>query len=226
MNQLTKKTGAALVAGVFLLSAAGCSSKEEYSDAADEIGSLALEDMDYGASITQLKPAYNDDVKIAIEYDNRYLTMEEAIKISDYVASLNDSDAELMEETFYKPFLDKIVENSGYSDTASYIANMHDNIRDSYLGYEFEFDYILTEDCLTEDDDDSETNFSSIDSTLDSLTGENLSDKVTSRKLVTFDIEYHYADTSEASGSHMLSTSTGTYSSLYIYTIDGEIYII
>lgn len=225
MKNYTKKITAAVLGGLFLLNAAGCKDKEkeEYQDEADLIGSMAQEDMPYGATITQLKPSIDENVKIAIEFDNRYLTVEEAYKLSDYVASLNDCDGALMEKTFYKPFLDSIVEQSGAADAEEYVTGVHNNIRDNYIGYEFKFDYVLTQDCLTEADDDSETGFSSVDASLDKLGDEKLSDKVTSRKCVTFDLEYQIDGSDD---SYMMSTSTGTSSTLYIYTIDGEIYIL
>lgn len=223
MKSLLKKSLAFLTGSMFLLCAYGCDEKKEYSDEADKIGSMAQEDLPYGATITQLKPSYDENVKIAMEYDNRFLTVEEAMKLSDYVAALNNSDGELLSNTFYKPLLDKICDNSQYDTVDEYIAATHDNIRDSYIGYDFSFDYILVSNCLTEKDDDSETGFSSIDSTLASL-DESIVDKITDRKMVTFDIEYRI--TNEEGGSYMLSSATNTDSTLYIYTIDGEIYIV
>lgn len=223
MKFFSKRTAAALFGAMFLMSAVSCNDKSSTSDAADQIGSLAQEDMPYGATITQLKPSLNENVKIAIEYDNRYLSADETTKLSDYVAALNSCDSELMANTFYNPYLDKVVEQSGAADLNEYITDVHNNIRDNYIGYDYNFNYIVIEDCLTEDDDDSETGFSSVDNTIDNLGDEKITDKVTSRKFVTFDIQYTLVDGEDA---YMLSTSTGTSSSLYIYTIDGEIYII
>lgn len=221
MKHFTKKVCAVLTVGTLMACFTGCKEeKSKYSDPADDISYLAQEDMAYGATITQLKPEIDENISIAIEYDNRYLNEDEARKLSNYVAALNNCDSELMSQTFYKPFLDNICEQSGAADLDEYLKNMHDNLVNNYIGYDFDFDYVLTVDCLTEEDDDSETNFSAVDASLDN-TGD--SDKITSRKLVTFDLEYSI-DGSE--DSYMLSTSTGTNSSLYIYTIDGEVYIL
>ncbi|MCD7891252.1 MAG: hypothetical protein LUG26_05695 [Ruminococcus sp.] len=223
MKCFAKKAAAALMGGLFLMNAAGCSDENEYSDAADEVVSLAQEDMDYGATITQLKTSLNEDVKISIEYDNRFITEDEAIKLADYVAALNDCDGDLLSATFYPPSLESIYQQTGAADIDEYITSVHDNIKDNYIGYEFEFDYICVEDCITDDSDDAEETFSSVDDALDELTDDPVSDKITSRKLVTFDLQYNIVG---EDGEYMLSTSTGTESTLYIYTIDGEIYIL
>lgn len=220
------KRSAALLAGVlFLTSAAGCGDKEESeaSDYADRMQSVAAEDMPYGASLAQLLTSQTDKVKIGIEYDNRYLTEEEAIKLSDYVAAINESDGELLEQTFYNPLLDYYMEQSEATDLTEYITSIHDNIKDNYIGYDYEFDYITVDDCVTQDSDDADSEFSSIDTVLKSLGDESILDKVTSKKSVTFDIEY--VITGEE-GSYMLSNCTSTSSNMYIYTIDGEIYIL
>jgi len=228
MKLFIKKMCAVFSGCAVLASFAGCSKDDEKknnanSDFADAVGSMAQEDLPYGATITQLKPEYNENLKIGIEYDNRYLTEEQATKLSDYVAALSESDGELLSKTFYPPVLEHIIESSEKADADEYVAGIHDNIRDNYIGYDFKFDYILVENCLTESDPDSDTNFSSVDSTIIGYGGEELADKITDRKLVTFDIEYGI-DGEE--GSYMLSTSTSTSSTLYIYTIDGEIYIL
>ena len=223
MKKLIKNVCAALLAAGLMLNAAGCGEKNEYSDVIDGMGDIAEEDLPYGATITQLKTDMNENVRISIEYDGRFMTEEEAIKISDYIAALNSCDAELMEQTVYPGYLSFLCRNSGVENTAEYLSIMHDNLRDSYIGGEFDFNYILTNSCLDESASDDETGFDQLDSILDGIGEGKLSEKVTSRKLIGLDIMYAL---DEKEGSYSLSYRTGSDQMVYVYNIDGQLYIL
>lgn len=222
MNSFIKKICAGALVGCFMINAAGCKKEQESSsvtDAADTIGSMAEEDMPFGATITQIKPD-SGKVKIDIEYDYRFMSEEEAIKISNYVAALNSVDAELMNNAVYPGYLDKYVEQTGSADLKGYLELCVDNIKTNYIGSDFEFDYILINDCVDETNQVYADRFQSMDANLASRYGDlNITDK----KLVSIDIMYSIPDDD---GSYSLSRRQGSDSLLFIYTIDGAPYIV
>lgn len=228
MKCYLKKSVVAVLAAVFLMSAVGCEKKTEYSDIIDEYGSIAEEDLPYGSTIVQLKPSTNENVKMSIEYDRRFLTEEEVIKVSDYMQALNDCDTSLMESTVYPDYLTYLKEVNSVESTETYLTVMHDGIKTSYTdGSDFEFNYILVNSCLDETSSDDETGFSILDSILDSYAKksgqDDVSSKITSRKLVGIDTMYTLASDG---GSYSLTNRTGSDQQIYIYTIDGQIYIL
>ena len=211
-----------------LFSLASCGESSENNTAksgenvlvGDNIGkgvNVSEEDMPFGATMTDL---YTEDgeVQICISYENRYITKEEAIKLSDYVSAVNSKDAELMEKTCYKPYLDYIVSNYGNKSTEEYLTARHDEIRDSYAGEEYDIDYIITNALHTEDEDNSVTGFDELDAKLKELSPDI---QITDRKLVEVDILYRVSD-----GEFSLSKKTGSDTKLYLYTIDGQMYVL
>lgn len=233
MNSITKKIFAALSAGMLLMSAVGCDSDDSDSsnesennlveNAADNIN-MGEDELPYGSTLTQVLPKNDDSILIGIEYDNRFVTLDEAKALSNYVASINNCDGELLEKTFYKPRLDFILENQGVTDAGEYLKTIHENIADNYINDEFDFNYVLIEDCFDESYDDSQTGFSSIDSFIAEKAGQETVDKITSRKLVQYDIQY--TPDSEPGSAYMFSRRSNTSSRMYIYTIDGVCYIL
>lgn len=223
MRNFSKRILALVMAGCLAAGAAGCKDKNEKPDIADSIGSLAEEDMPYGATVTQIMSGDDSKVDISIDYDYRFISEEEAVLLSNYMYALNTKDAELMESIVYPAYLSYSVESAGSTDTASYLEVMYNNLANNIIGGVFTFDYILTSDCLDETADDSETGFSNMDSLLETITGEELSGRITSRKLVTLDVTYSVEGDN---GSYALSYRTGNQSMLYIYTIDGQSYIV
>lgn len=232
MNSITKKIFAALSAGTLLMSAVSCDSDDSDSsdsssnlveNAADNIN-MGEAELPYGATITQVLPKNDDSILIGIEYDNRFVTLDEAKALSNYVASINNCDGELLEKTFYKPRLDYILENQGEPDASKYLETIHENIADNYINDEFDFNYVLIEDCFDESYDDSKTGFSSIDNFIAEKSGQETVDKITSRKLVQYDIQY--TPESEPGSAYVFSRRSGTSSRMYIYTIDGVCYIL
>ncbi|MBQ8297957.1 MAG: hypothetical protein IJX77_09270, partial [Ruminococcus sp.] len=210
MKKFIRNTFALLLSGAMLVSAVGCSEDEtsSYQDEADLVGNLQEEDMPYGATMTQIKPSQNDKVKIAVEYDYRFLTDEEAIKVSDYMAALGTGDAALMDATVYPPYMQRLCSNNGVSDTQEYIDLMRENLVNNYMGGEFEFTYVLIDEMV---EDADEAGFSTLDSILESLgVGE-----ITSKKLVKIDCMYSLEGDS---GSYALSYRTGGNQAVYIYT--------
>ncbi len=187
------------------------------SDNMNEGINVDEENMPFGATMTDLNP---DDVPISISYENRFMTEEEAKKISDYISAINSCDAELMQNTCYPAYLDYIVEQYENSDVQDYLDDRHETIEVNYTGENFDFNYIIINSLMDENDDDSETGFSYLDSKIYSASPDA---EITSRKIVGIDIIYSLENDN---GSYSFSARAGSDMLLYIYTIDGQIYIL
>lgn len=189
------------------------------SDTISEGINVAENEMPFGATMTDLV-SDRDGVPISISYENRFMTEDEARKVSDYISAINSCDAELMKNTCYPSYLDYLVTEYENTDVQNYLDTRHSNIKSSYTGGEFDFNYILINSLMDENDNDSDTGFSILDAKIH----ENSPDaEITSRKIVGIDILYTL---DEDNGSYSLTTRTGSDMMLYIYTIDGQIYIL
>lgn len=223
-----RKMFVSFLAAAALLNFSGCEKKSTYSDPIDDVGSIAEDDLPYGSTIVQLKPEIDENIKMSIEYDRRFVTEEEAVKISDYMFALNNADGELMETVVYPDYLEKIKSDNGLSSTTDYLNTMIENIKTQYTDNEdFTFNYILVNDCLDDTSSDTEDTFSILDDILDTYANskgkEPVSSKITSRKLVKIDTMYTL---NESGGSYSLTNRTGADQQLYLYTIDGQLYIL
>lgn len=177
------------------------------------------DDMSFGATMTDLYTD-TDNVPVSISYENRFMTEDEARKVSDYISALNTCDAELMRNTCYPSYLDYLVEQHGNTDVQDYLDTRHSTIAKSYTHGEFNFDFIITNSLMGENDSDSDTGFS----TLDAKIHEGSPDaEITSRKMIGIDITYTLDG---ENGSYSFAKRAGSDMILYIYTIDGQIYIL
>lgn len=232
MRSLSKKIIAALCASSLLMTAVGCdsgdSSDSESSgnmveNAADNIN-MGQDALPYGATITQLMPENDKTLPIGIEFDNRFITADEAKALSKYVEAINKCDEELLKEVFYMPSIEAALEQQNQSSIGEYIKNIHKNIKDNYINDDFDFNYVMIDNCYDETYDDSQTGFSDMDAFIESKSGKETVDKITSRKLVEYDIQYSID--SDPGSAFVFSRRTGQDSKMYIYTIDGVCYIL
>lgn len=218
-----------IIACAVAMACCSCSESKPDSSVADEnvlvgdnVGkgiNVDADDMSFGATMTDLYTDM-DNVPISISYENRFMTEDEARKVSDYISALNTCDAELMRNTCYPSYLDSLVEQYGNTDVQDYLNTRHSTIADSYTHGEFNFDFIIINSLMDENDSDSDTGFS----TLDAKIHEGSPDaEITSRKMIGIDITYTLDG---ENGSYSFATRAGSDMILYIYTIDGQIYIL
>ncbi|MDE5861906.1 MAG: hypothetical protein K2H28_06895 [Ruminococcus sp.] len=177
---------------------------------------VSAEDMPFGATMTDL---YKPDVPISISYENRFMTAEQAEKISDYISAVNTCDVELMQKTCYPSYLDYLVEQYENTDVQNYLDTQHKDIADNYTHGNFNFDYIIINSLMDENDDDFETGFSQLDTKIHEKSPDA---QITDRKRIGIDVLY----TLDGEGSYSFSTRTGSDMILYLYTIDGQLYIL
>lgn len=200
----------------------GSSSTSGNALVSDNMGAgvnVAAEDMPFGATMTDLY-VDNDNVPISISYENRFMTEEEARKISDYISAINLCDAELMQKTCYPSYLDYIVEQYENTDVQDYLDTRHSTIENTYTNGAFEFDYILINSLMDENDDDSDTGFSQLDTKIHEKAPDA---EITDRKRIGIDVLFTLKD---EGGSYSLANRTGSDMIIYLYTIDGELYVL
>lgn len=225
MSVFKKILAGALAVGL-MTAFVGCNKDQDHENlVGDTMGddvNVNYEDMPYGSTVTKIQPSGNEKCRITCEYDHRFLEEEEIFKLCDYFYALSHVDTELMEATVHPDYLAYICTQGGYADTAGYFQAMYDNLKDNYIGEDFEFDYLIITDCLDETADDTETSFSGLDNIITTIFGEDILDKITSRKLVTVSTMYTLK---ESGVSHTTSDKTGEDSKLYLYEIDGQTYV-
>lgn len=200
-------------------SSSGESKNMLVSDNAGKGINVNEDEMPFGATMTDLY-SDRDDVPISISYENRFMTEDEARKISDYISAVNTCDAELMQNTCYPSYLEYLVSQYENSDVQDYLDERHKNIANNYTNGEFDFDYIIINSLMDENDNESDTGFSRLD---DKILEKSPDADITSRKMVGIDVLYSLENDN---GSYSFSTRTGSDMILYIYTIDGQIYIL
>lgn len=219
MKSMFKFFSVITAAAVLLSCSVGCNDKESEQNTAGDIKEEALP---FGSTLVSLDPDTNSNVKIAIDYDDRFITEEEAIKLSDYVAALNSCDTELMEKTIYPPYLSFLAESNGFSTNTEYVQGIYNTIEQNYTGEGFDFNYIVIDELFDVNSEEESDSFSAIDSRLKTLNDGDAAPKISSRKMVAIDIYYSIDDT----GSYQFSKRFGDDLYLFLYEIDGETYIL
>ncbi len=210
-----------------------CGDKEEESGSGGMIDggqgipdnySLAGEEMEYGASVVELKPETNENVRVMIGFDKRYFSEEDygaIYRITDYIAAMNENDHDLIKEIFYDGYLEYAAEQNGIEDGDAYIDSFETSLEES-LGEGFEIDYIDVSGCYDAEDNASASYFEQTDTVLTQLAGsDDILDKVDYRRVV------------EIGGNTTYKTPKGSYLfinherpfMLCIYRIDGQYYL-
>lgn len=213
-----------LAAALILACAAtGCGEGKESSNSY----TLTQENMEYGATITELRPSSDENVKIMVGFDNRFFggsgeekDFSDIYSLCDCVAGFNTNDHQLIKDHSYPGYLDSVAATTGAAGADEYLDSYVEKLTNA-LGEGFEIDYIDISKCLGESDSEAASYFETVDNTLTEIAGADILNKVTSRKLV-----YIGGDTS-------YTLPTGTYRlinhasemAFCLYRIDGEYYI-
>lgn len=229
-----KKIIAAVLASFMGITAfTACGDKEEGASESGMLGAggqdipedyVADSDvLEYGASVVELKPTTNENVKVMISFDKRYFSEEEygaIYAVSDYIAAINDNDHELIGKVFYEGYLDYAAEQTGVGDSDTYIDTFEADLAES-LGEGFNIDYIDVSACYDSEDGASARYFDSVDGVLTELSGEEILDKVDYRRMVEIGGNTTYKS---PTGSYMFVNHESPFM-LCVYRIDGEYYL-
>lgn len=217
MNKIFMKTAALAAAMAMSLASYSCSGKESSSvnegnlagDGPADNVSVSSDDMPYGATITQLK----NDVPVSIEYDYRYMTDEEARKLSEYFAAVGLKDADMAAGACYDSYLENFFSAMNVSNIEDYLTVSYDTLK-SYTEEDYEFSYFIVSDVTQ-----NESVYPYYDEIIYSI---NPDANIESRKVATMDLYY---DT-ESAVSCSLYYRMGNYIQVCVYQIDGEAYIL
>lgn len=224
MKKLFIKAAVLIAAAALAMPLSSCSGDSDSSDGNsggsyvvapnDEDAYISADELPYGTTLTKLTAGVGD-VPVSIEYDNRFMSEEEATLVSRYLTSLGTQDADMLEETAYPELLDYTLEILG-AESAQYFADTEYELFKEYIGADYTFDYFLVNNVLTT----GEYDFSYYDNDILAIAPDA---KITDRKYVEVECQYVLKD-GEGSGS--LSTRIGNDLSLCIYTINGKIYVL
>ncbi|MBR6579701.1 MAG: hypothetical protein IKK66_01910 [Ruminococcus sp.] len=218
--------------GVILLGASmtSCNDEEKHqmmNTSMDKNANATQDEMPYGATIYQLLPRNDSNIKYGIEFDKRYFggdgeeaDLREIYLIHDYIAALNENNHEKIKSLYYPGYLEYMCAMGGYLNAEQYLNSMNGALTEA-LGEDFEIDYINVSDCLTEEDEKGVSYFIQAESVLYTI-DDSLEEKITSKKAV------------EIGGYTSYSTPEGKYVfvnhaeplTLLVYEIDGKIYLL
>lgn len=222
-----KKLGHILLAITLFVSSVAftsCKDEEKKEGMMPSGTNIAEQDMPYGATITKMLPENFPEIKITTEYDNRFLSEDEAALVSNYFLAVNNNDVELLRSLYYEGYSDYYSKYIGFFDTSAYLSGMREEMTE-LIKDEYEFDYILINDCVKSTDDAASSFvFPTVDDLLKKFGEErdnaDITNRVNSRKVVRVEAFY-----TNENGDYSLSNRYGNDIDIYIYRINGKAYI-
>ena len=226
MKKFTAAAAAFVISAAMLTSFTSCSEEEKSSSASgnalvqDNMGkdvNVKENDLPFGATTTDLYTD-TDNVPVSITYDNRFMTEEQARKISDYIYAVNTKDEALLTEAGYKPYIELIMSDYDCTSVKEYLDSRYDAIK-AAAGGDFQFQFIIPGEFYSESDDESITGFNALDAKIKQASPDA---EITERYMIKTEITF---TVDGQSGEYSLSSRTGD-TVLYIYRIDGNIYIL
>jgi len=161
----------------------------------------------------------SDGLPFPIEFDNKFVTEEEASAVVNYYYSITEQDEELAKQSSYPDYLEYLSESYEFDSVKSFLKSNYETIGGVLGADDYEFKSIKITKCFTEEDKDVYTYFGDIDDELNTAS-DGTSDKITSRKLIEADI------ICTADGKDISLTEKADVQQLYIYMIDGKPYVL
>lgn len=188
---------------------------------------MSEKDMPYGATIYELLPENDSNVRYTVEFDKRYFgsdgeekDLREIYALHDYIVSINEDDHEKFKSLYYPGFLEYLCDKNGYADVDEYLVSMNAQIK-GQLGDDFEIDYINISNCFTESDEEGRSTFTEVDKILNDVDSEAVG-KITSKKYVEIG---GYTCYSSGDNDYILIKHADAFR-LCVYEIDGKIYLL
>ena len=238
MKSYFSATAAALSAMIMAAAMVGCGDNggNSSSDGDNMVGAgladgdndIAENDLPYGSTIVERPKEVDENIEIKIAFDKRFFIEDEEnpdyseiYKIHDYVKAINTKDGDLLDSVYYPGYLAYGAETNSYGSEEDYINSFFSSIEDA-LGEGFEIDYIDVSNCLLESDSEAKGYFDARDEALAKVSGADILDKVTSRKVVEIG---GYSTYKQEGNSYQLANHVSI-PYLCLYKIDGQVYII
>lgn len=224
MNKNITRIAALMAAVLMSVSAFSCSDNKKNDEKAKSEGNIAggdlpdnadvkEEDMPYGAQYKRLT-VEDDGLPMSIEFDNRYMTDDEAKQVVNYFWSLSSKEPSYLEAAVHPALLKYRLESA--NTTAQDFLNSEYDLIKGYTGSDFKFTYALVDGIMK---DDSGFDY------YDDLIEKTMPDaKVTDKKVFMVNCTYNRPD--DPNGVYSLQMRLGDYVDIAVYTIDGKPYII
>ncbi len=219
-----KKTVSLMTALILCTALASCGKGAEIVSPINNPSDVEIDSshFPYGTTLTELKSTSNDKIKITTQYDNRYFTEDEIVKVSEYFHAIQTADLSELEECFYMPFYGYLAFYQGFSENQQLLDATKNDFTEIF-GEGFSVDYLDIASCETNENHDNDSTFKVIDDNLNGSSDENIVAKVTSRKKIEIG---GYSSISLPDGTSTQLVSKTSPIELYIYEIDGQIYIV
>lgn len=155
MKNNLRKTSALLAALMLAVSCASCGKKSSSSDSGTQKTSsknmvegpgsnvdISDSDMPYGAKMTEYGTEEGCAIKTYV--DSRYVSVEEAVQLSKFIAAVGKNDVAMFEEAVYPASLKAMLNKLKFDTTKDYLSYLHDSLL-QYTEGEYEFDYVNSE---------------------------------------------------------------------------------
>lgn len=200
-------TAFTMVCGLSLMTGCGDSKK----------GSVKIE---YGASMM----VNSDGLPFPIEFDSHFLTADEVKAIVNYYYSIEKQDEELAKNSSYPDYLEYLSDSYEFPTVKDMLKSNYDTMGNVLGSENYSFKNIKIVKCVTEEDKNVYTYFDKIDNVINKSLEKSgkidSSPKIENRKLVEADI------ICESGGEEISLTEKAGNQQLYIYTIDGQPYVL
>lgn len=233
MKKIFSWAAAVVLAAAMTAGTASCGDKEE-SSGVNLVGGgpadgkdVADSDMPYGAHVTELTSEVDENISIMIGFDNRYLgnggeDYTDVYLVDDYFDALNRKDVEAVKACYYPGYLEALSGEDSFASPEEFIEAYCEEL-DNALGAGFNIEFIDISYCQLSGDTEADTMFSIRDSSLAEVFGEDMLDKITSRKLLTIAGNSYY--TLEGGGWGEIASVLPEGMLICVYEIDGKPYI-
>ncbi|MBO7396175.1 MAG: hypothetical protein J6U16_08680 [Ruminococcus sp.] len=234
MKKMNKAALAVLLAGA-MLTAVSCGSKESSSSSSGvrvDGGANARKNMtdeEYRSTYMtnfDLTPSDDENIKIMVSFDNRFLGNEgtdysEIYLVDNYFDALNNNDIQGVLDCYYPDYLESLCGDGTFATPEDFVKEYREQLQ-AVLTDNFKFDFIEISNCQLSGDLEADTMFANRDETLKAAFGEDIANKISDRKMLTIAGDsYITADGEWAEVKSLIPEGI----IFCVYTIDGKPYI-
>lgn len=232
MRKMITTVAAVMLAGA-MAALAACGDKDSSSDSGVRIdgGANARSSMtaeEYASAYVSnddLLPADDENVTIQISYDNSFWNedtgYDELYLVNRYFEALNKRDIQAVLDCYYPGYLDSLCGDDTFADPEEFVSTYIEQLEGVFTEF-FEVKFIDISNCQVSGDLEADSMFANRDETLKAAFGDEFTDKITDRKVLTV-AGYSYI---EAEGDFAeINTLIPEGIIFCVYMIDGKPYI-
>lgn len=173
-----------------------------------------------------LTPSDDENISIMISFDNRCFGNEgtdysEIYLVDRYFDALNNNDVQGVLDCYYPDYLESLCGDSTFASPEEFVQTYRSSLTELFTD-DFSFDFIDISNCRLSGDLDADTMFANRDETLKTAFGDEFTEKITDRKMLTIAGDsYVTADGDWAEVKSLIPEGI----QFCVYTIDGQPYI-